>query len=222
MAIEHVKQTVPQQPGDRLDVEVLGLPFGDIELGQKSASETDRPGAIECKVSSDLSNRFASRSIVRISLSETESGQRREVGVPVRIRIFRPVWVAKSAIPAQTVLSPSQFKQESRDISQAYQTMIPTDLAAMNLNQYKARVSIRPGAMLDARQIARVPDIQRMADVRIVLTNQQGMAISVIGEALQDGLVGDSIRVRYRSANAIRPKEYMGKVVSKNRVIVEI
>jgi flagellar basal body P-ring formation protein FlgA len=147
---------------------------------------------------------------------ESPSGISRDVGVPVKISIKKPVWVVKNIVNANEPLKMSNFSLQIRDVSHGYSYLVGQE---RNLSTYVARVSMRPGEILDARKIVIPPDVTYNDAIRILISSSNGMTISVPGIALANGRIGETIRVRQ---SVFQNKYYSAKVIDKNQVLVEM
>lgn len=165
--------------------------------------------------SSAWEHAWSDRGIVRIRLEDND-GHSRELGVPIVIRIRKPVWVVRQAISANMPLRASDFTQAIRDVSQSYAYTVGVE---QGLGAYIARVNLSPGEMLDARKIAIPPDVRYNDDIRILLKNDNGMTLSLPGVALADGRIGQTIRVRQ---SLYRRQYYNARIIDKNQVLVEM
>lgn len=199
------------QGDERVIVDILNVPGAPFKIEQAQA-----PSDIVIDTRSSLAEVYANRAIVRVSL-KTHGGQSlREFGVPVQIKIEKPVWVVKNLIQAGEPMSAKNLTLETREISRSYQHTVGRDT---RLTQYEARVNLQPGELLDNRKLLIPPDVRRFTDIRIVLSNGKGMEVSVPGTALSDGRVGETIQVRQQS---LAKKTFSGEVIDKNRVLVQI
>ena len=192
-----------------------------VEVSQAPCAPFDFPDAekisdIRITLKSALTTEYTDRLVVRVSLA-SPGGEHRDIGVPVKITVNRPVWVVKHPVASGAHLRPSDFELQVRDVSQDLAHVAGPEL---NMNNYIARVNLASGQMLDTRRIQLPPDVRRNDDVLIVLTNGRGMDISVMGEAMTDANIGDTVRVRHGEART--RKYYTATVVGKNRVQVEI
>ena len=111
--------------------------------------------------------------------------------VGLNLKASGPVLVAIQAIKAKEPLTASNTRIEQRDIPSAsagYVSAVPDDGAKIASKPISAGMAIT-GDMLAAR-----PAISK-GDSVIVAVRSNGVKVVVKGTALQDGLVGDSIRI---------------------------
>ncbi len=187
-------------------IRVPGAPFNFAEAAQ--------PEDVTLSLESSLEKQFSNRAIVRVTMADP-TGKTHTIGVPVKIKIKKPVWVVKNRVRANQTLSKRDFKLETRDISMHYDTAVGKD---RNLNSYVARVNLLPGQLLDARQIKTPADILRDDVVSIVIHTGK-TKITVRGLALEEGNIGDTIRVRYQQD---RRRSYRAKIIRPKTVLVNI
>lgn len=132
----------------------------------------------------------------------------------VTAKIWRDVWVARSACLRGQTLQSADLGQERRDVLTAKDalTMLP-----LEANNYEIAENLSGGALLTARSIKQRPIIRRgkMLDAQV----QSGpMTILVKVEALEDGLPGQFVRVR----NIKSKREFRGKVKDEETVAVNM
>ena len=195
---QYTTVSIPRVPGSTYE-------FPAVEHIQDIAIDTESP----------LGEMYSDRIVVRVKMSPPD-GETREIGVPVRIMVKKPVWVVKNPIDAKIPLTPADLELQLREVSRTYSHVIGEERP---LNGYIARVNLRPGELLDSRKIVLPPDVLHNADVRIILSNGKGMQLTVPGIALSDGRIGQTIQVRQL---LWAKKAYNGKVISRNKILVEI
>ena len=151
---------------------------------------------------------------MRVQL-ETPDGPVKEIGVPVDIRMERPVWVAKQPIRVGQRLSVADFELHTREVA-PHETHL-ADATAFPVG-YAARVSIQAGEALDLRKLTLLPDIRCNDAVQIILKSG-GMTVSAPGVALGSARIGETIRVRQ---SRFQHRCYTARVIDKTSVLVEL
>lgn len=199
-------------PRASVQVDIINLPRQG-QTFENAETESD----IETEVHSSLERNYSSRALVRVRMKD-QTGRQRDFGVPVKLTVTSPVYVVKNNVVAGVPLRKGDFKLENRDVTYELKHVAGQHFP---LDKYEARVNLKSGDVLDTRRIITPPDVRRNGDVQIMMTTPNDVQIAVRGEALSDGQIGQIIRVRHRIGNQ-RPKYFMGKVVSKNRVQVEM
>ncbi len=157
-----------------------------------------------------------SRIIVQVTISTDE--ETRHVGVPVRISVEKPVWVTTRLVKAKEGLNHKDVVLQRKRLD----TDLPYVLSASDeISQYTSRVNLAPGSILDVRKITQTPAVFRNDDVRITLAMGEDVQVSVYGKAMEDGAIGQRIRVSQITPERHR-KIYNAKVIGKNSVRVEM
>ena len=147
-----------------------------------------------------------------------DSAESAEIPVVLNVRYFQNVVVAKRRITRGAIMKQDDVyidRQEVRDLSgiltSAESVVGMTagrDILPLNL--------IRPGDVKSTETLkARTPVIRRGSTVNLVARGD-GLSISVLCEAMQDGRPGDVIRVKNLDSQVVRT----GKVISANEVEV--
>ncbi|MEM0951578.1 MAG: flagellar basal body P-ring formation chaperone FlgA [Cyanobacteria bacterium P01_H01_bin.74] len=208
--LKQLNHFVPNDATAEITVKLLHYPGHALWL-----NSVDHASAVDLKVQSDLKNRYSSRTIVRLTCS-TPSGESREIGIPVEVKIEKPVWVVQTPISAQESIRREQFKLLKKSVALNYPYIAGNPFP---FAKYAARVNLLPGQLLDIRKISIPPDVAYNNAVHITLRSAKGFEVTVPGIALADGKIGQQIKVKQ---TLFQHKYYTGTVVSKNRIIVEI
>ncbi|MEW6302727.1 MAG: flagellar basal body P-ring formation chaperone FlgA [Verrucomicrobiota bacterium] len=186
---------------------------GELELRLARAwTEIAVPdGPLELRVldlpSGGLSPHFVARFDLRAGAESIGSWQ-----VAVQAKLWREVLVAHRAASHGLPLREVEFGLERRDVLTARDalTALPGPVEALEMAAY-----VQPGAPLTARSIRFRPVITRGKVVDAVV--QEGsLEISVKVEALEDGLPGQTVRVR----NLKSKREFRGKVQNEQTILV--
>jgi flagella basal body P-ring formation protein FlgA len=206
----HVLEQLKADENTTVGIDILRVP--GMPMAIESANSADE---LQYHLTSTLGESYSSRTIVRVQVTGPDDDVR-TIGVPIKLTIQKKVWVAKAKVTPKEELSTALFAIEERDVSQNYQTVIG---AETELKQYEARIILKPGQVLDSRSVVLPPAVRRYSDVRIIMTNHDGLNITLKGLALEDGRVGETVKVRHP---IYRHKVYTAKVIDRNRVEVEI
>ena len=133
---------------------------------------------------------------------------------PVRARIWRDVWVAGSALQRGQSLESADVAQERRDVL-TVRNALP-ELATRD-SSIEIAENIPAGSPLTLRSLRLRPIIRR-GRVLQALVQQGSMTISVKVEALEDGVLGQTVRVR----NLNSKREFRGKVQNEETILVAL
>lgn len=209
--VAHVQEklggTFTQADQEYLTVSIPRVPAAPFEFPE---AET-----VRISTTSSLGEMYSERGVVKVSLKD-QDGHYREIGVPIQLKVSKPVWVVKNIINANEPLRASDLVLQTRDVSHCYQYAIGQE---RNLRAYVARVNLRPGDVLDTRKIVIPPDVSYNSSIRILISNGDGLTLTVPGVAMDSGRVGEVIRVRQ---SVYQRKYYSAKIIDKNQVLVEI
>ena len=179
----------------------------------------DSLDAIDIDIQSSLEEFYSERGIARVTLKSTATGKQRHIGVPFTVSVHKPVWVVKNTIPANTPVTRRDLVLENRSVGRYAEHVVGNEL---DLSRYITRVNLQPGEMLDKRQLVMPPDIKRNDPVHIMIDAGNGINVSVMGEALADGRIGQTIRVKHMGPNRRKPRYFNAEVVARNRVLVHM
>lgn len=197
------------------DQHQVSINVGRVPSAPFNFPEVTQAGDIAISVTSRFGDIYSDRGVVQVSITDKQDN-RRSIGVPVQVSVKKPVWVVKNPISANEPLRASDLTLTLKDVSQCYNYAVGEE---RNLRQYIARVNMRPGDVLDSRKMVIPPDVTYNSAVRILMSNGDGMTVTVPGIALSSGRIGETIRVRQA---VFQRKYYSAKIVDKNQVLVEI
>jgi flagella basal body P-ring formation protein FlgA len=166
-----------------------------------------------------LDERYTPNPVVRVVITDNK-GIKRVTGMQIKIQATARVWAASTPLNAGERLKSSHLKLVPADISRQLELVLTEATSPLALHQYEARVMIRAGELLDLRKIRKIPDVARNSPVRLVIEASPGVQVGVSGIALQDGNIGDTIRIKREKDDHSR--HYMtGVVIDKHRVKVD-
>jgi len=151
--------------------------------------------------------------VMRVAVLVAGRSQK-EMSITADIRHFGQVLVADQGMRRGEELLPEAVVLAERDITRNKDGFFidPTELEGQRM-----RRAIRPGNVLTRRHVEPVPVVQRGDEITL-LAGSQHLQISLKGEAMQDGGLGERIRVR----NADSGKVLYGEVVDSQNVIIGI
>lgn len=185
---EYVRSEIPAEPGAELDVRVRWQ--GEVAL------DCDGPVGIQVRSISALP--FRGQTMVRAAL-RCDGATRKSIAVTVDTRLNMEVLVAKRHIRRHEILSAEMVELAIRDITGVRGGYFTTFEGISN-NRSKRPVAL--GAVLSADHVEQVPAIFRGDEVELVAVSS-GIWVSASGVAIQDGSIGNRIRVRNRDSGRI-------------------
>lgn len=141
-------------------------------------------------------------------------GQRRVGRVPISVSCAYPSWnvfmtatvtvmqsvvVTQHALPRGTLLTTARLTTELRDLKDLRKSHFtnPADILGMELKR-----PLAPGGVLYASML-KVPIAIRRGDKVSIVASRGSINISVPGESLENGMLGEQIRVRNRQSEKI-------------------
>ena len=203
-AVDEVYRQADVQPGDeRLQVRVLSLPEG-IEVPE---------GEVKLQVDLLYGLRYNAPTVARVvAMQDTQ-----KVGQAILrldVRQYQEVVVAARMLPGKTLLQSGDLKQlrlETGRLAKGF-LLDPTKALGQQLQW-----PLRSGEVLMESMLARPLVMRRGADITIQV-RQGEILINVAGEALQDGSVGQRIRVK----NLLSKRIVTAKVIDEATVEVAL
>jgi flagella basal body P-ring formation protein FlgA len=150
-----------------------------------------------------------------IARCEFETGQGEHLGswqTSVQARVWREVWVARTALKRGDLLRNSDVVRERRDVLLCREALAEFDRGDSSLELAESSPA---GSILLARALKVRPVVFRGQTVA-ALVQDGSLAITLKVEALEDGSPGQLIRVR----NPISGRDLRGKVLDDQSVLV--
>lgn len=134
--------------------------------------------------------------------------------IPVQARIWREVYVAGAPLKRGQLVRDADINRERRDLLTAPEALVEIELNNPGLELAE---NIKPGLALTSRSLRQRPVVQRgkFADAII---NDGTLTLSVKVEVLEDGLPGQTVRVR----NLKSKREFRGKVHNEETIYVTL
>ena len=136
-------------------------------------------------------------------------------GVPLEIKAYKYVLCANDTIRKESPISYNNVYVKRVNVSKFQDNVL--DKKSLN-GEIIANKMFRRDEILDKRFVKYKPDISKNDKIEVIFKNSNGLFISVDAIALTNGNIGDLVNVK----NSVYNKIYTGKVVSKNRVQIEI
>ena len=188
---EYVHSETTAEPGVELDVRIRWQ--GEVAL--------DCNGPVEIQVRSISSRPFRGQSMVRAAM-RCDGETQKTIAVTVDTRLRMEVLVAKRHIRRHEILTEEMVELAIRDIT-AVRGGYFTSFEGFSDKRTKRPVGL--GAVVSADHVEWVPVIFRGDDVELV-AESSGIWVSVRGVAVQDGSIGNRIRVRNRDSGSYRER----------------
>lgn len=195
---------VNSQGYNDIEVSVLHIPMQQINLPE---------GPISIKLNRNA-NALAAREYKKVDIF-VNSKYQRSIGVPVQIKVFQNILVAKGAISKDTVLSHNNVDCKRYDVLSLVQNALDEKTLDTEIIATKM---YRPGEIIDRRFSKVKPDVIKNTIVTVLFKTDDDMAVTVEGTALTEGSIGGMVSVQNKTYN----KVYIGKVIGTNKVLVQI
>lgn len=119
--------------------------------------------------------------------------------IPTRVRLMQPVVVANRALSRGQRLEAQDLRIEHRDVGDLRRPAVRDPAQVLG---YRVDRPIPPGRVVDAAMLSAPVLVERGRRVRLAVRTQ-GMDISMSGQAMEDGALGDTVKVRNTSSRAI-------------------
>ncbi len=169
-------------------------------------------GDIEVRTSVN-SNYISPSSIITVKVFSDKKAVK-TLRLPIKLSIKDKVWVAKNVVKRGQTLGFSNVCLEYKDVTRNYKNTATKDFSVVgNIS----RKNLKPGAIIDKRFIKKTPTVLKNSFIYLVFEGDK-VKITLPGEALQDGGMGDYIKVKNKRFR----KRYIGKVIGKNKVLIDL
>ena len=205
VTVEEIKTAVMNVASD-------ALPAGEVVRDLEVAGPVRIPaGDYEARVSTSSSGRPGRR---RFDVQLVHDGSvLANVPVTARTDARGAVVVAKQAMPRGTVLGPNDLEVVERNAKDVPGDAISAPEEAIGM---ETKVALAAAAPLPRAALA-PPIVVKKGDLVTMIVDTAVMRLTVAGEALEAGAVGNSIKVKNRSSK----QELAGQVVASGVVQVQ-
>lgn len=207
MISNKIKKDVAEQvnsiiPG-KVDVDIRETPYSCFNIPSKKA---------EINAIIDMSH-FSPMTIARVTIS-LDGKKMESFGVPVKLTVWDKVWVANDFIRRGETLSNANLSLENKNI-----TLMAENALRENSDPQGClvRKSFNHGDIIDRRFLESVPIVMKNSPVSVIF-QFSSITVTIAGEALDNGKMGDYIKVRSKTYG----KEYVGQVISANTILINI
>ncbi len=209
----YIESLVINQVGNELkhkgfkdfDVKVLNIPVQDIKVADNKRVD------IKILPSKNGLNSQEFRT-VKVYVN---SNIYKVFGVSVKIKAYKDVLVAKDIIPRYRAVSIGNSYLKKVDVSSLNGNVL--DYKALK-NDLITKKMFKKDEIIDKRFVKYRPDIAKDDQVIVEFITKSGLYLTVSGISLSEGNIGDIISVK----NDTYKKIYTGRVISKNRVSIDI
>lgn len=158
-------------------------------------------------------NQFAPKKYATVTIM-VNGKKVKKFPTPLVLNLYKKVWVATENIERNKSLTEANFTLDKKDVTSNYSIIIDAD---KDISDYIAVRNIKSGEVIDRRYVMPRPDVTRNTPVSVVF-DAGGVKVVVDAQSMQDGCIGDVIKVR---SNEYK-KYYTGKVISTNQILVKI
>lgn len=185
----------------------------DVDVDNSYISGIDLPGnnhkvQVVCN-----SARFNPITVFKVNIISNGSIVK-TFGVPVRVSVFDTIAVAAGTINRGEMLSSANIKYETKEVSLIYDNILKI---SDRPEGFLAGKIYRTGEIIDRRFVGTPPDVLIHTPVALIFKNND-ITVSLDGEALDNGKIGDYIRVN----NKRYKKQYKGQIIDKSTVMVKL
>lgn len=145
----------------------------------------------------------------RVGLRCLEGRVHWKVYVPVTVKAWGPAWVLRRAVPSGTVLTQDDADMAEMDWAEQASSVLATPESWIG---QEAVFALQPGHTLRANMVRPLPAFSRGALVRVKSIGS-GFHVVASGQAMEDGVVGQPVRVKLDGGRTITGTVRQGQVV---------
>lgn len=202
--IENIlSQKIKEQIGEDFELKIKPLSFKELEVKDGEISID-----VDINLKSQTNNKMAKVQIYSDGVKD------KLFYTPVDLKIYENVYVATTTVQKDEEFSFKNIKTERKNVTACYKYVVKKE---EKLNGKRAKKYFNKGDLIDSRYVETPLAVEKQ---NIVLINFKtgGLDLTLDGIALEDGKIGDYIKVKNEKYNKI----YTGKVISPNKIIVNI
>ena len=132
--------------------------------------------------------------------------------VPVTVKVMAKIVIAKRSLPRGSIIGPDDITTEQRDISRLHRGFLKETKAVIGK---KLRQRLRQDQALTPYQLDNPVAVKRNTRI-LIQASKESVQVRMAGKALQNGSLGQTIRVKNTSSN----REIDAKIIAPG--IVEV
>jgi flagella basal body P-ring formation protein FlgA len=151
--------------------------------------------------------------IVRFELIANNNQKLGSWQMPVTAHVWRDVWVAHSALRRGELFTGTDCLRERRDVLTCRQAY----LGDANPSTQEISENVSSGAVILERHV-KPRTVVRRGQVALAVVQDGALAVSLKVEVLEDGALGQQVRVRNPQSN----REFRGKVENEGTISVSL
>lgn len=190
-----------QNYSGEIEVNVKYLPYKSVKIPNGNLK-------IKAELKSDSLN---SQSIAKVSIYVNNT-KIKSFGAKIVIRIKDKVWVAKDWIKRGQSLT--CLTLEEKEITSVSGNLPGKDFLP---RIYRARRNIKPGEVIKLKNIEKIPTVVKNSPVSVTFKTSM-VSVTIPCTAVTSGSTGDFIKVKSKKFR----KNYIGKIIGKNLILVNI
>lgn len=187
-----------------LEVIISNMPFNTMTIPD---------GKLKFVVRSNF-DKFVARDIKKVYIYSNGKLEK-EFLVQVRTLAYKDVLCAKSTMERETLLSSANTVSKRMEVSAQLDYVLTSEM--LKNKQIIAKKWFRDGEIIDKRFVKIKPDVERNAEVQTYFKHN-GILIMVSSKALDEGMVGEYIKVQ----NDTYKRTYKARIIGENKVLVNI
>jgi flagella basal body P-ring formation protein FlgA len=185
----------------------------DLSLGRSWTALAVSNAPVTLKVTEVPTMGVAQDFIVRFELIGSDNQKLGSWQMPVSVHIWRDVWVAHSALHRGELFTGADCMRERRDVLTCRQAY----LGDANPSTQEISENVSAGAVILERQV-KPRTVVRRGQVAEAVVRDGALAVSLKVEVLEDGALGQQVRVRNPQSN----REFRGKVENEGTISVSL
>ena len=137
----------------------------------------------------------------------------KKIFIKAKVRIFKPIVVAQKNIAQGKIILTDNLSLENKEI---YSLNGQYFYSLSNISGKQSKINIKSGRAIESWMLRNLPEVQKNDKILLIVTDKN-VHVSVDGIAIQDGYLGDKIRIK-RNGYA---KLLTGKVIGLKKVEIQ-
>lgn len=200
---KNVEASLNNKNIDKAEVNIKNIPYKTINIPD---------GRIEIRTSGNIRS-YSSSSILKTEILVNDK-KVKSFCTSADIKIYDNVWVSKDNLRKGAILSWSNLSLEKKQINVFSKNALKNDFNPVG---FQVTRSLKSGDILDKKFVKKIPLIVKDSPVSIIFKTPY-VSVTLPGMALEEGNIGDFIRVK----NKQYKKNFVGKIVGNNIIKVNI
>lgn len=215
-----IKESVEQSWSESQYSEII---IKNININSVDASKIDEVYGVQIINSKDSNTKkISGHFIAKIIYSEKFQTIKKEISIDGEIDVIVPVVTSKKTITPFQKFSSENLISTLKSVNEIYGNYIPEkEMNKLLTENYYAKKIIKEGELLTLESLQKTNDV-KFGELLTLRIKSGNVTITTKGKAIENGYVGESLKIKRIDRDFQSSKIVIGKLISKDVVEVSL